>query len=598
MYITEFTLLLLITLSISLFIWNKWRYDVVAIITLLSCVILRLIPTEQAFTGFSNPAVITVACIMIISHTITNSGVLQPVVIFLKKFSKNTTIYLGLLVSIAAILSAFMNNVGALALMMPIAIQISRQNDTPLSTTLMPLAFGSVLGGLCTAIGTPPNLLISSFRMVNTGEPFHLLDFTYLGIVIASLSIIFIVFLGWRLIPIRKSDSSPNTLHQLLDYLSEIRVKKDSSLIGSNYNNIEIEFEQNIICIGFIRNNRKRLHITKYDRVHEGDILIIETSSEELKQILQNKYFEIIGDLQPTEIIKSDSVSIVEAVVPLGSRMEKRSFNSMRLRNRFQINILGISREGKYIKDRIQQNKLHAGDVILIQGDSENLIEITNNLGLIPLSQHVTPKATSKKFLPILTFIIAILLTATHIMQIQIALSCAVLALLIMNILTLREMYDAVEWPIIILLGSMIPLGLAIQTTGTSAMIANFMLNMTSNAPPILILGIIIIVTMTLSDVMNNAATTVIMAPISITIADSLNLNPDTFLMAVAIGASCSFLTPISHQNNTLVLGPGGYHFTDYMRLGLPLEILILIITLPLLPIVWPLEIITVASAT
>lgn len=592
MYSQEILLFLLILFAIALFIKNKWRYDIVSSLTLVTGVIIGVIPTELAFSGFSNAAVITVACVMVISYSISNSGVLLPLENLLSKCTGNKNIYIGLLVIITACLSAFMNNVGALALMMPIAIKLSQSSNISPSSVLMPMSFGSVLGGLCTSIGTPPNLLISSFRMTNSGIPFHLLDFTPLGVIIASISIVFIIIIGWRILPSR--DGSTESMHALLDYLTEIKILADSPLIDSQYIHIEKEFDGKVLCIGYIRKNRKKLHITKHDKIQEGDILIVETSTLQLKNIMQNKYLEVIGNFEPAELLKSTPVAILEAVVPQGSRMEKRSANSMRLRNRFMVNIVGISREGKYIKERIQENKLQGGDVVLLLGDSENLIDTAKHLGLLPLTQHFTPKGR-QRYLPILLFISSIVLVATHLLAIQIAFAAVIIILLISNNLTLRATYDAIEWPIIILLGCMLPLGAAIQSTGASAMLANLLINLTSALPPTYLLGAIMLITMTLSDVMNNSATAVIMAPISITIADSLHLNPDPFLMAVAIGASCSFLTPISHQNNTLVLGPGGYHFTDYIKLGLPLEIIILAIAIPILPIIWPLEIIVAA---
>lgn len=582
-------LLLIILAAVILFISNKLRYDVTAVIILMIAVLFNIIPLEQTFIGFANPAVITVACVMIISKIITNSGVLLPIISFIEKYSDNQLVYISLLTVITASLSAFMNNVGALGLMMPIALKISSKSKLPLSKVLMPMAFASVLGGLCTAIGTPSNILISSFRMDYLGEPYHLLDFTPMGIIIAIASLSFIIMLGWRILPNRQSNIQQESMNKLLEYLTEIKILADSPLMDLPYQQFETAFDEKIVCLGFIRNKRRKLQITTHDKVQINDIVIIETSPEQLKTMMQNKYLEVIGDTQPAEIIQAESMAIVEAVVPQGSRMENRSANSMRLRNRFDINIVGISREGTYIKERIKEKKLQGGDVVLLFGKIDNLIDTTNTLGLLPLTQHITPKSYQEKYLPILLFIISIILIAAKILPIAIAFTLVIIGLLITKTISINAIYTYIEWPIIILLGAMIPFGNAMQSTGTNTFIANVLLNFTNTVEPIFLLGSIMFITMLLSDVINNSATAVIMAPIALKLSHATMLNPDPFLMAVAIGASCSFLTPISHQNNTLVFGPGGYKFYDYIKLGLPIEIIILIVTLPILPIIWPL---------
>jgi len=585
------SILFILLIAITLFIWGKWRYDIIAIFILLLSILIGVVPPNKAFDGFSNPAVITIAFIMILSHSLTQSGILKPVVNLIKQHSKHIIVHIGLLLTITATLSAFINNVGALGLMLPVALQTAKHTNRSPSMLLMPIAFGSVLGGLCTSIGTPPNLLISAFRLAHSGKSFELFDFSPVGVVVALTGLIFITLIGWKFLPKREAPVSPEDLLQLLDYITEIKVTSKSPLIGLSIKEIEKEFNKEITILGLIRKKRKRFNISKNNLIEEKDILIIETAPENLKTLLDKKNCELAGGEKSDEILQSDNVSVLEAVVPQGSRMEKRSALSMNLRSRFRVNIVGIARQGKFLKYSMRRSKLRAGDVVLLQGNRKTLSDTAAELGLLPLIEHTVAITVPQKVIPLLFFVSAIALTGLQILSIHIALLCAILSLVLLNQLSLRDLYKSIDWPIIILIGAFLPLGAALQTMGGTALISNTILFLTTNLPPIMILGVVMLITMTLSDAMNNAATAVIMAPIALTLADTLHLNPDSFLMAVAIGASCSFLTPISHQNNTIVLGPGGYHFFDYFRLGLPLELIILSVSLPLLAIFWPIYI-------
>lgn len=583
MYSTYLLSFLIIT-AIGLFIWDKWRYDVVAMFILLTAALFGLVPANDVFIGFSNPAVITVACIMIISHGINRSGFLLPLIHRIQKFSGKQSVLICILVIISGILSAFMNNVGALALIMPFALKVCRQNNFSPSSILMPIAFGSVLGGLCTAIGTPPNLLISSFRANHQGVAFAIFDFMPVGLIVASIGIIFIVTLGWRILPCRLTKSSTK---RFFEYLTEVIVQPGAKIIGKQFADIEAEFNHAIVFIGYIRNNQKHFTYSNNQQVQEKDILIIEASSDVLQEVLHGDY-DLVGKVDQDAVDNDSSPVIIEAVIPKGSRLEKRSATSMQLRRRFQMNIVGISREGTYMRDRIQQKKLKAGDVVLIQGSMGATVDVLASLGLLPLDEHPTATNALEKLLPICLFAVAILATSLQLLTMHIALLLVVLLLALSNTIALREIYDAIDWPIIVLLAAMLPIGISMQHNGASKVIAELLLNAANSLSPLGVIALVMVITMTLSDVMNNAATAVIMAPIALNIAESLQINPDTLLMAVAISASCSFLTPISHQNNTLVFGPGGYKFLDYLRLGLPLEILIIIVSLWVLPVFWP----------
>ncbi|MEE9451569.1 MAG: SLC13 family permease [Gammaproteobacteria bacterium] len=586
-----YILLAILAITLILFIWGYWRYDVVACIALISLVALGIVQTRDAFNGLSNPAVITVACVMIITQAITQSGIIDHVVKRLTPITSPIILHIGILTIITAVLSAFMNNVGALALMMPVAIKTAIDNDRSPSLVLMPIAFASVLGGLTTAIGTPPNLLISSYRLQVTGHPYTMFDFTPVGFWIALAAVIFIALVGWRLIPKnRKAPTQDDTLFHIKDYTSEIIVPSDSPIVGKTCQDLEVLTAGDFSILSLIRNKQQRLNVNKNEILQAEDILIIEASHDDLHKLLDAGKLELAsGDMITPESFRGGDISLIEAVVPQNARVEGRSWAKMRIRSRLRVNLLAIARQGRAFKKRLNHVHLHAGDVILLQGETETLRENTVNLGLLPLAErNIKVGFRRKALLPIAIFIGAIILAALQIFQVQIAFSIAVLALVLTKAIPMRKIYASIDWPIIILLAAMIPIGGAFQATGGTAMIADFVVNFAGHHTPLLIIALLLIVTMTLSDIMNNAATAVVMAPIAMSIAQSLNVSIDPFLMAVAIGASCSFLTPISHQNNTLVMGPGGYKFYDYIRLGLPTEIIVIVVALPLILKVWP----------
>lgn len=577
--------------TLGLFIWGYWRYDIVAAIALLACLAVGAIPYSDAFKGFSNPAVVTVACVMIITEAINRSGVMDYVVKRLTPITQNAVLHIATLTFLAALMSAFMNNVGALALLMPVAIRTASKSKRSPSLVLMPLALGSALGGLCTSIGTPPNLLISNFRQQVTGHPFSMFDFSPVGSVLAFAGVIFIVVVGWRLIPLRrKSADQTEDMFHIQDYITEILVTESSNLVDKTIRDFENLVEGDIAILGLIRNKRKKLVFQYNEYLNAGDILIVEASHVDLEKLLQAGKLELVGGAEISkDVLKSDDVAAVEAVVPPGSQIEGRSSYSMRLRTRFHINLLAISRRGTAFKQRLSKVILQAGDIVLLQGPAETLRENIVGLGLLPLVERGVEVGIKKRaFVPFLIFFVAILAAAFGLAPVQIAFGGAVVFLVITNAMPTRKLYSSIDWPVIVLLGAMIPVGGALQATGSTDLIAKFVLTHAGHYSPIVILAILMIITMTLSDIMNNAATAVVMAPIGISIAQGLHVNSDPFLMGVAVASSCSFLTPIGHQNNVLVMGPGGYKFMDYFRVGIFLEILIIVIGLPLITYVWP----------
>ena len=480
----------------------------------------------------------------------------------------------------------------------------------------MPLAFVSILGGLVTLIGTPPNIIIASIREQMTGEPFSMFDFSPVGGAIAVTGIAFVTLIGWRLIPHDQNDrTTANELFDIENYVTEAKIPEDHELIGKELRDLDaLVREQDAVILGITRGDHRIDPAARRRRLLADDILLIEAGPGALNATLSvlklrpptpetnsdddaeepseatEEETEDVVDRRP-KLLGSPDVAISEAVVQPRSRLTGRTANELNLRSRFGINLLAVARQGQPLRGRLGEFRFRTGDVLLLEGEPDRLGEIIGALGCLPLAERpIQGSKIHMAWLSMAIFGLAIAATTMGLMSFPIALAIAVLAMVLLNIVPVREIYDGIDWSIVVLLGAMIPVGQAMQNTGTTNVIADAISVLVKGYPAVVALTIILVLTMTLSDIINNAATAVVMAPISVGVANQLGVNPDCFLMAVAIGASCAFLTPIGHQNNALIMGPGGYRFGDYWRMGLPLEILIVAVAIPMLLWVWPLN--------
>lgn len=577
-------------LALVLFATGKVRYDIVALIALLIVTIAGIIDPLDAFLGFGHPAVITVAAVLILSKALQNSGLIDLLARQVSRVGDGKVRQIFSLTGIVALLSGFMNNIGALALMMPVAIRTARKSKRSPSYLLMPIAFGSLLGGMVTLIGTPPNIIIATYRIQNGGDPFLIFDFAYVGLGVAICGILFISFIGYRLIPIRDSPASQEELFSVKDYLTEVRVPEKSKFAGKMIIDIGTATEADVMVVGIVRNGRKIVAPSVYERILEDDILIIKAHSDDLQTLLDATRLELTEKDDVTEeVIGSESVGILEAIVKPDSPILDQTAYSANLRWIHGLNLLAVAREGGRIKDRLKQVRFQPGDILLLQGKKDALQAALPKIGCLPLAERGFRIGGPKMILlALMIFGSALLVSALGLLPVQIAFSAAVVLMILTSIISLRETYESVEWPIIILLGAMIPVGQALEISGGAALIAGSIVSAGSTFPPVLTLVILLVITMFLSDLVNNAASAVLMAPIAIGIALDMGASIDPFLMAVAIGASCAFLTPIGHQSNTLVMGPGGYRFTDYWRMGIVLELIVVAVSIPLLIFFWP----------
>ena len=570
-------------------IWGRWRYDLVAFVALLAALLTGVVPADQAFSGFGHPATIIIALVLIISRGLSNSGVIELLARFFVDASRKVAAHIGIMSALSAVLSAFMNNVAALALLMPLDLQAASKAKRSPALTLMPLSFASILGGMITLIGTPPNIIIAEFRNDALGESYKMFDFAPVGLACAAVGVAYVAFIGWRLLPAERRKSDPQKeLFDLADYIAELKVPDDSPVVGKRVRELdEIAKKSDVEIIGLTRRGERMPGLARIVEIKAGDILVVEADPENITEALGAMGLEYLGAGEG--LLKSEDLQLSEVVVPEASSLVGRSATSFRLLYRYRVALVGVSRGGKRFREKVRDLVIRPGDVLLLLGAEERLADVTGRLSMLPLAdrgQRVIQR--DKAWLAVGVFSAAIVAASFGIVYLPIALGCVVAAMALSNIVPLREIYHSIEWPVIVLLGCMIPIGSALQTTGSTSLIANGIVDLSAGFSPVMVLALLIIVTMTLSDVMNNTATAVIAAPIAVEIADRLSVSPDPFLMGVAVAASCAFLTPIGHKNNTLIMGPGGYRFGDYWRMGLPLEILIVAVSIPMILWVWP----------
>ena len=626
-----------IAAMLLLFLWGRLRHDVVALAALMACVIAGLVPAADAFQGFAHPAVITVACVLILSRGLQDTGAVDWLARRVMPREAGRLTSMAALLGIGAALSGFMNNVGAMALLMPIAIQVSHRLDLTPGQVLMPLAFGTILGGMTTLIGTPPNLIVSSFRNDAGFGHFAMFDFAPVGVAVALVGVVFIAVVGWRLVPAREASTGES--FDPGAYLTEVRVPAKSKAIGLTLRGFEAEIEEShAVVVGLLRNDVRMMAPHGGRRIQQDDILVLEADVDALAEALSvfgiklEEKGSAEEDAPPDEAADAedsgkdsraekdrtpslparlerlrpgqrksardepdrrrndDDIVLRELAVLPGSTIVGQSATDLALRTRFGLNMLAVSREGRPPHIRLRSLKLKSGDLLLMHGPSEALFEFVKETGCVPLGERALRMPDARlAILSVAILLGAVAIATTGLLPAAAAFALGVLATMVARTVPLRNIYTSIDWPIIVLLAALIPIAGAMQATEAADLLARFLVETIAQGNAIAALVVIMVVTMFLSDIMNNAATAAVLCPVALGVSSVLGVNPDSFLMAVAIGASCAFLTPIGHQNATLILGPGGFRFGDYWKLGLPLEVLVVAVSIPILLIFWPL---------
>ncbi len=574
---------------LGLLLWGRWRYDVVAFGALVLAVLIGVVDARHAFEGFGHAAVIVIALVLIISRGLAQSGAIELLTRNLVKAERPLPVHIAIMGGVGAALSAFMNNVAALALLMPVDIQTARRARRSPALSLMPLSFATILGGMTTMIGTPPNIVIAQFRADALGKPYGMFDFTPVGLGAAAVGLAFVALIGWRLIPAGRAKADAHReLAALEAYVMEVLVPEKSPAIGRKFRDLKAQAEEaDVWLLGLVRRGR-RTSRPAGEEIRKGDVLVIEGSPEGLEQFASALRLDLSRSRKHGSLL-ADTLAMAEAVVPKDARIIGRSAQSLRLLARRGVILVGIARHGRKVKGRVRQEKIQPGDLLLLMGPENGLEETIRWLGALPLEGKAAAVAQRQKaWLAMGLFGLAIAASAAGFAPLPVALAAVVVAYVALRIISLSQIYESVEWPVIVLLASLIPIGAALETSGGTGLIAQSILWLTEGLSPVLVLLVIMIVTMTLSDMLNNVATVLVAGPVAVQVARALSVNPDSMLMGVAVAASCAFLTPIGHKNNTIIMGPGGYSFGDYWRMGLPLELLILAVSVPLILVFWP----------
>jgi di/tricarboxylate transporter len=594
---------------IVLFLSNRIRYDIVGVLGLMTAVFARIVPAEHAFAGFANPVLALIAGALVISRAIGQSGAVEILVRWLNPLLRAKELQVGVLVGCVALLSAFMKNVGALAIFLPAAMQVARRSERSPSEFLMPLAFASLLGGSMTLIGTSPNMLISTVRQDLVGAPFAMFDFAPVGAGIALFGVVFLA-LGWRLIPRRRS---AEVAFRVEDYTSELRVGKGSAYIGRTVGEVEELSGGAIAVTAVIRDEFRRYVPAAGWPLHPEDVLVIEAEPQAIEQFARDGNLEVVGGeeppataaaavdpavvddperaVRPAETVRPTQLAVVEAVVTSDSALVGRSAAELHLRERYGVNVLAISRRGQRTLARLRHMRFEVGDVIVFQGYADLIYESLAALGCLPLAERQLTLGRPRQLaLPLAILAAAMVASGFELVPAAIAFVAAALAIALLRLLPLAEIYAAIEWPILVMIGAMIPVGEAVGRTGTADLIAGGLSHLTTVLPPSGILALILAASMLVTPIVHHAPAVLIMGPIAASLAQNLGCHVDPFLMAVAVGAGSDFLSPIGHQSNTLVMGPGGYRFGDYWHLGLPLSLLVVGLGVPLILIFWPLH--------
>ena len=575
----------------GLFLWGRFRYDVTAIIALLAGLSLGLVKPKAAFTGFSDDIVIIVGSALVISSAMQRSGLIESALGILARRVTRVRSQLVVLTTAVGVSSGLVKNVGALAMLMPAAVQTAKKSDTSPSVFLMPMSFASLLGGLMTLVGTSPNIIVSRVREQMTGEPFGMFDYLPTGLGLLVVGLIFLRF-GYRLLP-RERRAAP-TMGEALnitDYVTEATIQDGSPAVGETVESF-IDRHDNEVTIANVVRDDVRTSITAEFLLAAGDTLILGGDPDTLERVIAGDHLALAGQHRDLpEGSEDDEVGVIEAVITTGSVLVRQSAGRLRLQQRYGVNLIAVSRAGKRLTKQLSETVLRAGDVIVLQGPLTLLPERMRDLGTLPLAERALRLGSSKRrFLPLIILAVAMTVTATGYVPVAVAFFAAAGLMMATGALPLRDAYDGVEWPILIMLGALIPVSETLRTTGASDVLATSLAHLAASLPPWGAVALILVAAMAVTPFLNNAATVLVMSPIAAVFAHDLGYRPEAFLIGTAIGAGCDFLTPIGHQCNTLVFGPGGYRFSDYARLGAPLSVLVVLVGTPLVMWTWPLH--------
>lgn len=580
----------IVVLMLSAFIWDRWRYDVVAMTALLAAVVVGIVPQAEAFNGISDTVIIVIAAVLVVSKAIARSGILDRLVRRLLKNVDSTDAQVGALSLAVALLSAFVKNVGTLSIFVPIALQVARRSKRSPSLYLMPLAFASLIGGTITQIGTSPNLLISTVRVEQTGVPFRLFDYAWVGLPLTLIVVAFLMF-GWRLLPAeRKGTTSAEDRFSIENYTTELEVPADSPFVGKTVGDVE-KSGDDIVVLAIVRDGGHNYIPSQTWRLYAGDVLSVRAEPAQIKAVVDEAKLTLVHARDLSIAEERDELGVTEAVVTASSPLIGETARSLSLRRAYDVNLLAVSRAANRRSVSLQSHVFQVGDVVVLQGWQTALPGTLSELGLLPLADRSLSLGKSTDGLVSLGVLaIALVLISFKVVNVAVGFAAAALVIVLLEQISLKDAYEAIEGPVLILLAALIPIAKSLQTTGVTDIIGQQLAVVGALVPGYVAVGMMLATAMVLTPFLNNAAAVLMLGPVAAVVAKSLGYNADPFLIAVALGCACDFLTPIGHQNNLLVMGPGGYKFTDYWRLGLPVSLTVLVIGTLLITFFWPLQ--------
>ena len=581
----------LVGLTIAAFVWGRFRYDLVALAALVAGLAVGIIPAEAAFDGFRNDITIIIAAALVVSAAFSRSGIVEWMLGRVIPRLKTERSQVPVLTAVVTVLSMLTKNVGALAIMLPVALRVCRRTGTSPSRLLMPMAFGAMAGGMVTLVGTSPNIIVAGVREDLVGEPFRMFDYAPVGLALTAAALLFLGF-AYRLLPKdRRGAAEMSAALAANAFSTDARAPDDwarekmtvSALAEAGGGEVEI--------LAVVRDGKRITRPRGNVVVRRSDLAVVQGTAEALAHFVSRTQLVLAGERRaPPTDEPSEEIDVVEAVVGPNSPLLDRTIASSNLHGTYGVNLLGVSRSGRQVTQLLRNARLRQGDIILLQGAEHRLPDALAELDLLPLAERqVGLGSVRRRFMPALVLAAAMLLVGFQFVPVAAAFFGAAVLIVMLGGLKMREAYQALDGPLLVLIAALIPVSAAIQETGGAELIANALGGLFGGMPGLAAVAALMLAAMAVTPFLNNAATVLILAPIGATLATQLGYRPDAFLMAVAVGAACDFLTPIGHQCNTLVMRPAGYRFADYPRLGAPLSLLVLLAGPPLILAFWPL---------
>ncbi len=580
----------IVTAAMAMFVWNKIRIDIVAMCVLVALFVLDLIEPEQVLYGLANQATVTVASMFVISAGLVRTGLVEWAARHLDRLAGKTELRLMIILSLtAAILSAFILNAAIVAIFIPVSMVLAKSRKIASSRILIPLSFASQFGGVCTLVGTSTNLIVNSIAVEKGLEPFGFFDFLPLGLAMVGAGTVYLAAVGHWLLPVRKGEEEQIDRYRLADYLAELQVDEKSPLIGKTWEESKITTETKVELANLLRGTRAVTRPNR-TRIKAGDILLLHGNVEEIMQVESKYGLKLLKDSKiKDEKLSSHDVKLSEVLIPPRSNLVGRTLQSAMFFRQHRLTVLAIQRRGRILRERLTDIKLNENDTVLLQGHKDDIAYIMGSPNLIVTNELTDLYLRKDRVVMALIVLLAVVvLTTLNVMPVMLAGILGAVALVVTQCLTIEEAYHAIDWKIIFLLTGVLPLGLAIENSGATLWLSSHVLQTLAGHGPVMLLAMFYLITAVFTEAMSNNAAAAILAPIAFTTAASCNIDPRPLLVAITFAASTSFATPIGYKTNTMVYAPGGYRFSDFTRIGVPLNLIFWGISVLLIPLIWP----------